>query len=101
MRAMAAVELYWIPLGAGDRVVRISGTVFEALSALVQRRRTCDLYHSALAVTVPEGRFVIEMAPVPDRHGERRGVVAEGAVGTKWVRSLRLFRYEIRRWRDG
>jgi hypothetical protein len=33
--------------------------------------------------------------------GPLRGVVAEGAVGSRWGRSLRIFRYEIRRWRDG
>ena len=96
-----SVDLYWIPLGAGARVVRFSGKVFEALSALVQRRARCDLYHSALEVRVPEGRYVIEQAPVPDRHGEQRGVVAEGPVGMRWAGRVRLFRYEIRRWRDG
>ena len=70
---IASVTLYWIPLGSGQSVVRGSGKVFEAISALIQRRRPCDLYHSALAVIVPEGRFVIEMAPIPDPHGERRG----------------------------
>lgn len=98
---LGAVMLWWIPLGAGAHVVRVSGKVFEAVSALAQRRRPCDLYHSALEVTAPEGRFVIEVTPVTDRHGERRGVVAEGAVGTKWVGRSRLFRYEIRRWREG
>jgi hypothetical protein len=91
----------WIPLGAGASVVRRSGRLFEYLSALVQRRRRHDLYHSALEVTVPAGRFVIEMAPIPDRHGDRRGVVGEGAVGTRWVGRLRVFRYENRRWFDG
>jgi hypothetical protein len=100
-RLTAAVDLYWIPLGAGERVARASGKVFEALSAVVQRRRPCDLYHSALAVGVPEGRFVIEMTPIPDLDGEQRGVVAEGPVGTKWAGRFRLFRYEIRRWREG
>ena len=98
---IASVTLYWIPLGSGQSVVRVSGKVFEAVSALVQRRRPCDLYHSALAVIVPEGRFVIEMAPIPDPHGERRGVVAEGSVGAKWAGRFRLFRYEIRRWPAG
>jgi hypothetical protein len=98
---LAAVDLLWIPLGAGARVVRASGTVYEAVSALAQRRRPCALYHSALEVIVPEGRFTIEMTPIPDRHGERRGAVAEGAVGTRWAGRLRVFRYEIRRWRDG
>jgi hypothetical protein len=96
-----AVDLYWIPLGAGAHVVRVSGKVFEACSALVHRRGRCDLYHSALVVDVPEGRFVIEQAPVPDFHGEGRGVVAEGAVGMRWAGRFRLFRYEIRRWREG
>jgi hypothetical protein len=96
-----AVDLYWIPLGAGAHVVRISGKLFEALSALAQRRQRCDLYHSALVVHVPEGRFVVEQAPVLDRHGERRGVVAEGPVGMRWAGRFRIFRYEIRRWRDG
>ena len=96
-----AVDLYWIPLGAGAHVVRISGKLFEAVSAFVQRRKRCDLYHSALVVHVPEGRVVIEQTPIPDRHGERRGVVAEGPVGTRWAGRFRLFRYEIRRWREG
>jgi len=100
-RPFAAVGFYWIPLGAGAHVVRVSGKAFEAVSALVHRRRPSDLDHSALEVIVPEGRFVIEMTPVPDLHGARRGVVAEGAVGTKRAGRLRLFRYEIRRWRDG
>ncbi len=100
-RLIAAVDLLWIPLGAGQRVVRASGKVFEAMSALVHRRRACDLYHSALEIIVPEGRFVIEMAPTPDPHGAQRGVVAEGSVGMKWAGRLQLFRYEVRRWRDG
>lgn len=98
---MATVDVYWIPLGAGQHVVRASGKIFEALSAFVQRRSRCDLYHSALAVTVAEGRFVIEMTPVPDANGARRGVVAGGAVGSRWLGHLRVFRYEIRCWQDG
>jgi hypothetical protein len=97
----AAVDLYWIPLGAGQHVVRLSGRLFEAISARVQRRRPCDLYHSALVVVAPEGRFVIEQTPVPDTHGERRGVVLEGQVGSRLAGRFRLFRYEVRRWRDG
>ena len=96
-----AVDLYWIPLGAGAHVVRISGKAFEAVSAFAQRRARCDLYHSALVIDVPEGRFVIEQTPVPDLHGSRRGVVAEGAVGTSRAGRFRCFRYEIRRWREG
>lgn len=98
---MSTVELLWIPLGAGQHVVRISGRIFEALLAIVQRRRSCDLYHSALVVTVADGRYTIEMTPVPDQYGDRRGVVAGGVVGSTLLGKLRVFRYEIHRWRNG
>jgi hypothetical protein len=100
-RPSAAVDLYWIPLGAGHHVVRLSGRLFEAISARVQRRPPCDLYHSALVVIAPEGRFVIEQTPILDMLGERRGVVLEGPVGSRLAGCFRLFRYEVRRWRDG
>jgi hypothetical protein len=44
---------------------------------------------------------VIEQAPVPGLSGEQRGVVAEGPVGSRWAGRFRIFRYEIRLWRDG
>jgi hypothetical protein len=96
-----AVNLYWLPLGAGGHSVRFNGLVYEAAVALLGHRPACDLYHSALEVRVPEGRFVIEQTPVPDNDGAKRGVVAGGAVGTRWAGRLRIFRYELRRWRDG
>lgn len=40
-----SVDLYWLPLGAGGRCVRINGRVFEAVVAR-HERRNCDLYHS-------------------------------------------------------
>jgi hypothetical protein len=95
------VNLYWLPLGAGGRSVRINGLIYEAAVARLGGRRACALYHSALEVRVPEGRFVIEQAPVPDNDGAKRGVVAGGAVGSRWAGRLRIFRYELRRWRDG
>jgi hypothetical protein len=97
----AAVDLYWLPLGAGGQFVRFNGRVFEAIAARLVHRSTCDLYHSALEVRIPDARFVIEQAPVRDRWGDRRGVVAEGAVGSRRAGRLRLFRYEVRRWREG
>jgi hypothetical protein len=99
--SFVGVDLYWLPLGAGGRSVRLNGRVFEAVVARLEKRPPCDLYHSALVVGVPEGGFVIEMAPVPDADGPARGVVAEGPVGSRWARWLRVFRYEIRRWHDG
>jgi hypothetical protein len=98
---MAAVDLYWLPLGAGGHFVRLNGRVYEALAARLERRPARDLYHSALQVEVPEGTFVIEQAPVHDWSGKERGVVAEGAVGARWAGRFRIFRYEIRLWRGG
>jgi hypothetical protein len=95
------VDLYWLPLGAGGHSVRLNGRVYEAVAARLGRRPPCDLYHSALEVRVPEGRFVIEQAPVRDSNGAERGVVVEGAVGSRWAGRFRIFRYEVRRWRDG
>jgi hypothetical protein len=99
--ARPGLDLYWIPVGAGHHVVRISSTIYEALSAFVQHRRRCPLFHTALVATTPEGRFVIEVTEIRDDRGAERGVVAEGAVGSRWLGRFRLFRYEIRRWRDG
>jgi hypothetical protein len=97
---MSAIDLYWLPLGAGGHSVRLNGLVFEAIAARLQHRGRADLYHSALEVHVSEGRFVIEQAPAWGTSGER-GVVAEGPVGMRAVGRFRLFRYEVRRWRDG
>jgi hypothetical protein len=94
-------DLYWLPLGAGGHSVRLNGRAYEALVSAIHRRRRRDLYHSALVVYVPAGRFVIEQTPIPDGRGRERGVVGEGPVGTRWAGRLRIFRYEIRRWRDG
>jgi hypothetical protein len=82
--------------------VRLNGRVFEVMAARLEHRAACDLYHSALEGHLPAiGRFVIEMTPVPDGHRSRRGVVAEGPVGARWAGRVRVFRYEVRRWRDG
>ena len=101
----AAVDLYWLPLGAGapsgSHLVRFSGKAYEALSATIARRRPLDLYHAGLEVRIGDGSFVIEVAPSPDSHGGRRGVVAEGSVGSRSAGAFRLFRYEVRCWSDG
>jgi len=101
IRAAPAVDLYWLPLGAGGHFVRLNGRVYEALAARVQRRPRCDLYHSALQIELPTATYVIEQTPVPDLSGADRGVVAGGAVGSRWAGRLRIFRYEIRVWRGG
>ena len=101
MSAAAAVDLYWLPLGAGGHFVRFNGRVYEAVVALLQHRSPADLYHAALQVRLDGDVYVIEQAPVPDLSGERRGVVAEGPVGARWAARFRIFRYEVRVWRGG
>src|SRR5438132_14050758 len=95
------IYLYWLPLGAGGNFVRLNGKVYEAVAARLQQRPPCDLYHSALQVVAPEGRYVIEQTPVIAGHGFERGVVAEGPVGARWAARFRIFRYEVHRWLDG
>ena len=99
--APATVDLYWVPLGAGAHVIRLSGKVYEAIKAFFGHRPRYALYHTALEIGVPEGRFVIESAPIPNVRPHERGVVAEGPVGTRFAGRFRLFRYEIRRWCGG
>jgi hypothetical protein len=96
-----AVDLYWLPLGAGASVVRWNGRVYERCSAALARRRPLDLYHGALIVTTPEERYVIELAPVPDGDSAARGVVSGGPVGLAALGRFRHFRYELRCWPHG
>ena len=96
------VDLYWLPLGAGGHFVRFNGRVYERILAHREHRQCCDLYHTALVVTVSEGRFVIENAwPIPDGHPETRGVTIQGPVWSPALGRLRVFRYEVRRWLNG
>ena len=99
----ARVDLYWLPLGAGDSTgcVRRNGRVYEALSARRDHRSPCALYHSALQVHLDGERFAIEMTPAWGNGAGDRGVVGTGSVGLRLLGRSRFFRYEVRRWRDG
>jgi hypothetical protein len=98
-----SVDLFWLPLGAGDNThcVRTNGRIFEAVTARYERRRRCDLYHTALEVRLGSDHFTIEMAPVWSTDAPDRGAVCEGPVGLRWLGRSRLFRYEVRRWCGG
>jgi hypothetical protein len=97
------INLYWLPLGAdGNPVVRWSGRLYEAVLARHQHRPAQALYHSALLVHLAgDATYAIEMAPVWSCRAPDRGVVGEGDVGLPWLGQSRMFRYEIRRWRNG
>jgi len=99
----AAVDLYWLPLGAGpgNQLVRLSGRLYERLAAHRAKRPPRALYHSALRVRLGTETYVIEMAPVWSNKATERGTVNEGPVGSPWLRRSRLFRYEVRCWLDG
>ena len=101
MSSDVGVDLYWLPLGAGGHFVRLNGRLYEAVKARLERRPAYDLYHSALQVHAPEATFVIEQTPAPRLSGEEHGVLASGAVGSRWASRFRVFRYEIRSWRGG
>jgi hypothetical protein len=101
-RSETGIDLYWLPLGAGGWFVRMNGRIYEAARALRERRAPLDLYHSALEVRAPEGRFVVENCwPIPDGDGAARGVAIEGPVLSHRLARRRVFRYEVRCWRDG
>ena len=60
---VASVWLYWIPVGAGQHVVRRSTRVFETLDARRHHRPQRTLYHAALEVQLDAERWTVEMAP--------------------------------------
>jgi hypothetical protein len=100
--SQASIELYWLPLGAGGWFVKLNGRIWEAIQARRERRRPLDLYHTALVVRVPEGRYVVENCwPIPNADGPARGVLVEGPVFSRWLGRWRVFRYEVRCWPDG
>ena len=96
------VALYWLPIGAGGTgFVRLNGQLYEALTAFLNGRERCDLYHAGLEIRVPEGRFTVEQTPAGG-DGPERGVVGVGPIAARWLAErVPLFRYELRCWRDG
>lgn len=93
--------LWWLPVGAGGHVVIHTSRWWEVLNARREHRRARPLVHAALEVFDGRTRHVIEMTPAWGGPRGSRGVVAVGPVGARWLGASRLFRYEVRCWRDG
>ena len=97
---MPAIDLYWLPLGAGGHSVRLNGLRLRGdrrAPPASRPRRPLPL----------RARGRCARGAIRDRAGAgwgttgERGVVAEGPVGIRWAGRFRIFRYEVRRWRDG
>lgn len=71
----------------------------HGIVALFGRRARRDLFHSALEIVVPDGRYIVQMTPIRDDRGAWSGQLRTG--GVRWVGRFRLFRYDIHRWRSG
>lgn len=94
------VKLWWLPVGAGGHVVIHTSRWWELWRSAREHRRPQPLFHAALEVTAGT-RYTIEMTPAWGQGSEPRGVVATGPVGAQRLGVLKLFRYEVRCWRDG
>lgn len=102
MEGLAWIHIHWLPLGAGGApVVRLSGEAYERLAARRSHRDPHPLYHSALEVGLHDATWTIEMAPAWSCSDPRRGVVANGPVGSRLLGLSRWFQYEVRCWQDG
>ncbi len=96
-----AVDLFWLPLGAGGRVVAFNGRCYERMVARWQHRSPADLYHAALTLETASARYVIELAPALAMRGQPHGAVASGPVGWRGAGRWAALRYEVRAWQGG
>ena len=98
----AAIDLYWLPLGAGGHSVKWNGRVYEAVAARLQRRpRLRPVPRRPGGPARRRGRTSSSRRRSRTRTAPSRGVVAVGPVGARWAGRLRVFRYEVRVWRGG
>lgn len=97
----AYADLYWLPLGAGGRVVRWNGWVYERLVALREHRAPARLFHAGLMLCLEGVGYAVEVGPVWNVAAADRGTVGEGPVGLASLGRLRAFRYEVRCWPGG
>jgi len=102
MTGGAWVHLHWLPLGAGgSALVRLSGRTYERVVARRAHRSPRAILHTALEVCLEGQAWTVEVAPVWIGTAPESSSVAQGAVGSRLLGVSRLFRYEVRCWRDG
>lgn len=97
----ASATLLWIPVGAGGHVVVHTSAWWEWYRATRERRPRQRLFHATLEVLADGIEHTIEMTPAWGSGHGFRGVVATGAVGSRWLGRFRLFRFEVRCWPGG
>lgn len=78
-----------VPIEGVVPLMPLTRQLYEAVGAVVHRRRRLHLLHSALEVTVAGERFVSEMVPGPQIGRDPR---AGGPVGLRWLGRFRVFR---------
>lgn len=96
----ARIDLWWLPVGAGGHLTAHTSHWWELIQARREARQPQQLFHTAIEVTLDATRYVIEMTPAWGSGTASRGVVAHGPVGSVALGWARLFRYEVRCWRD-
>jgi hypothetical protein len=98
----ASLDLYWIPVGAGERVTPVAVWAFESVMATAQRRPREQLFHSAMVAEVDGVTTMVEMSPEqPGDGASLRGVVAGAPIALAPLGRFRFFRYEVRVWPGG
>jgi hypothetical protein len=94
MPASAAVELYWIPVGAGtSRLQQASLRLWEAFEAARARRPQATLFHSALKLRIGGMTQTLELMPAFARVPAQP--LLTGPVGASIAGRSRLFRYQL------
>ena len=95
------VDLYWLPLGAGGHSVRLNGRVYEAVAARIQggRRSISTTRRSSCACR--KGGSSSSRRPSAMTTGRPEALSPRVLSGASGPGRFRIFRYEVRRWRDG
>ena len=77
----AAVDLHWIPLGAGDAPSASTGGSSRPSKRRASIGSEAALYHAVLVVELTGDRYAIELAPSPDADGAGRGALVRALSG--------------------